>query len=167
MLEYQKFKVKAEEVIDIQSSKIDIERLNENFDIHIITLSKEIQFAGISATVRLNTNSNEFVCIGALPAFKNFRSLIFVMTLKENKQEKPIVNHLKSYRFNSDQESLENLIQNILVTTSSNLVISEKKYEELKVKQQISKLHNLHLRSINPFKIEMINYFQPTGFSLF
>lgn len=164
---YENFKNKAEELFVKPSDTIDLLKLEKNFKIDYIELYEDVKFASTSASTTLSNTNKDVVCIGVIPANHQFKAIFFVMRLAENKGVDLMVNELKTYKINKEKEKLKNCIQNLIVFSSSNIVISPLKMEELNHLHQIDSLLKLHNDSINILNGGRVNYRHDYGFSLF
>ncbi|MCE5739272.1 hypothetical protein JL782_07865 [Staphylococcus pseudintermedius] len=167
MVYYENFKNKAEEIFEETSDTINLLKLEKNFKIDYIELYEDVKFASTSASTTLSNSSKDVVCIGVIPENHLFKAMFFVMRLAENKGVDLMVNELKEYKINQEKEKLKNYIQNLTIFSSSNIVISSLKMEELNNLDQLGSLLNLHNDSIDIFNKKTVNCRRDYGFSLF
>lgn len=148
MYKYEKMKDKMLSVFS-DDYKIDLEKLNEKFDVFYLELEGNQEFLGTAATAIFNENSNYITCLGCLPQFKNYPNIFFVVTFKRDRSIDGFLKDINNLNAQKQEVRLKRVIQNTLVFTSSNVVLSKNKFFKMKRFNQLKPLIDFHIRSIN------------------
>jgi hypothetical protein len=128
---------------------VDLEKLNKSFDIFYIKLDGQQEFLGTAATATFSKNSNYIICLGCLPRFKKYPNIFFVVTFKRDRSIDRFLKDINNLNAQKLEIRLKRVIQNTLVFTSSNIVLSKNKYFKMKKSNQLKPLIDFHIRSIN------------------
>lgn len=134
---------------------VDLEMLKKKFDISYIELTGKQEFLGTAATAVLNEYSEYLVCLGFLPQFKAYPNIFFVVTFKRDRSIDELLRNICILNEQNLERELKVVIQNTLVFTSSNIVLSKNKYFKMKKYNQLDPLKNFHIRSISKEKIDL------------
>lgn len=146
-----------EEMLSVFSNDytVDLEMLKKKFDISYIELTGKQEFLGTAATAVLNEYSEHLVCLGFLPQFKAYPNIFFVVTFKRDRSIDELLRNICILNEQNLERELKVVIQNTLVFTSSNIVLSKNKYFKMKKYNQLDPLKNFHIRSISKEKIDL------------
>lgn len=134
---------------------IDLEKLRKNFDVFYIELNGKQEFLGTAATAVFNKNSKYVVCLGFLPRFKSYPNIFFVVTFKRDRSVDELLRNINNLNAQNLERELKVVIQNTLVFTSSNIVLSKNKYFKMKKYNQLYSLIKFHIRSVSGRKTDL------------
>lgn len=150
-----KYENMKEEMLSVFSNDytVDLEILKKKFDVFYIELTGKQEFLGTAATAVFNKISKYVVCLGFLPQFKSYPNIFFVVTFKRDRSVDALLRNINNLKAQNLERQLKVVIQNTLVFTSSNIVLSKNKYFNMKKCNQLYPLKKFHIRSISEKKL--------------
>lgn len=150
---YKKLKNKYEKIIKIENTEIRLKLIKKRFAIFYIEIPFEVNWASLAAAQYGNVKNSLPISIGLIPANKNNEAIFyFVVLKKEEAYYNEIIGELTRMKnmncvVNDKNSCLYTLIQNLLLLTSGNIVLSSNLYNKLKDKKELERLNKFYFET--------------------